>query len=442
MQKRFPLNYKAIQQIKAEEYDRFFSRLSSYRLYMNHLGEIKWMTEEEARKQHEFFPHHRTAWERWKIFFNRNKSVNLKKITGAEREIRIRLRRYLEQKYLGEVQARTQANIPDQWTFEIQDDDLINIPLTMDSFSSVQFWMRFVILGISVVGLFLIIFFLFGRQTGELTGQLFIESTVEGGRVYLDNSIFLGYTNRIIENIPVGQHRISVLKEGYVSTPAHHIIEIFADSMVTHAVELNIASIDLMGYVKIITNQNNANVLIDNVNKGILTVNPILSLEEGDYDISLQKRGYIPLPAGKNIRIRSGDTSVVRFELIPLRGQDHRVSSGAAANIGSIDVSSSVKNATIFLNGIDSGEKTDYIFTQLPLGVYLVQLKKEGFQVQPDVLELNLTRKNPVGYVSFDLIQSAEKVIITTSPVKGKIFVDRKLRDRPQKAFLQICLRL
>jgi hypothetical protein len=429
MQKRFPLNYKAIQQIKAEEYDRFFSQLSSYRLYMNHLGEIKWMTEEEARKQHEFFPHHRTAWERWKIFFNRNKSINLKKITGAEREIRIRLRRYLEQKYLGEVQARTQANIPDQWTFEIQDDDLINIPLTMDSFSSVQFWMRFVIPGISVVGLFLIIYFLFGRQTGELTGQLFIESTVEGGRVYLDNSIFLGYTNRIIENIPVGQHRISVLKDGYVSTPGHHTIEIFADSMVTHAVELNIASIDLMGYVKIITNQNNANVLIDNVNKGILTVNPILSLEEGDYDISLQKRGYIPLPAGKNIRIRSGDTSVVRFELIPLRGQDHRVSSGAAANIGSIDVSSSVKNATIFLNGIDSGEKTDYIFTQLPLGVYLLQLKKEGFQVQPDVLELNLTRKNPVGYASFDLIKSAEKVIITTSPVKGKIFVDRKLRD-------------
>lgn len=429
MPKRFPLNYKAIQQIKAEEYDRFFSQLSSFKLYMNHLGEIKWMTEEEARKQHEYFPHHSTAWERWKVFFNRKKSINLKKITGAEKEIRLRLRKYLEQKYLGEIQASTQANIPDQWIFEIQDDDLNNIPLTIDSFSSKRFWMRFVIPGIIVAFSFLILFFLIKRPSDELTGQLFVESTVEGGRVYLDNSIFLGYTNRVIENISVGQHRISVSKDGYVSTPNHHTIEIFADSMVTLAVELNIASIDLMGYVKIITNQTNANIFIDNVNMGSLKVNPILSLEEGDYDISLQKSGYIPVPAGKNIRIRSGDTSVVRFELIPLQGQDRRVSSELTTNIGSIDITSNVKNATIFLNGIDSREKTDYIFTQLPLGTYLIQLKKEGYQVQPEVIEFNLTRKNPIGYASFNLIQSAEKVLITTSPVKGEIFVDRKPRD-------------
>ena len=55
MKKKFPFSYRTIQQIKAEEYQRFFSRLEGYLPYLNHLGEIVYMKESEALGQHEFF---------------------------------------------------------------------------------------------------------------------------------------------------------------------------------------------------------------------------------------------------------------------------------------------------------------------------------------------------------------------------------------------------
>ncbi|MEJ2536813.1 MAG: PEGA domain-containing protein [Calditrichia bacterium] len=97
-------------------------------------------------------------------------------------------------------------------------------------------------------------------------------------------------------------------------------------------------------------------------------------------------------------------------------------------NIGSLEVSSNVKGARILLNGKDSGQETDHVFTQLPLGNYRAQVQLEGYDVQPEELQLNLTQKNPSGNAEFVLTRMFEKVTVRTEPASGTIYIDNEFK--------------
>ncbi len=424
MFKRFKVNYNSIQKIKADEYEKFFSKLPSYHLYTNHLGEVEWMTDKEAQKQHEFFSYQATTWDDIKRFFRLRTKTDLNKLSSSEREIRLRIRKYLEEKYLGKIQDDTQKYIPSKWSHELTNDEFEGIPLTLDFFSGIPFWKRIIAFSGVLVVLIIILYLWFGEKKGEPTGKLLVRSSVEGGRVYLNNSDFLGYTNRIIHNVPIGNQRISVLKGGYVSIPKFHEIDIKSDSLTILDFQLNISYTELIGYLKIVAQKSDSKIFIDDVYFGLLKEKPILALEEGEYNVNLRRNGYVPIPAEKNVRILRGDTSVIRIEQIPLENQGRKIVGSQISNLGSIDISSDITNARIFLNGRDTGEKTDYIFTQLPLGHYVVQLEKEGFEIEPKAIEIKLTQQNPASYATFTLKQTSEIVQITTQPIKGKIFID------------------
>jgi hypothetical protein len=427
MQQKVPLSYRFIQRIKAEEYQRFFSRLDDYQLYMNHLGEVQWMKDKEAAKQHEFFIYNESAWEVVKRKTRLRQKSNLKKLSVAEREIRLKFREYLERTYLGKVQPETLKLLPEEWKFDISDEELRGIPLTLDYFGGIGNWRRFLIFASFLTLIIIVLFYWFENLSQASGGKLLIRCTDEAARVYLDNSIFLGYTNKLITNVPIGIHKISIFKEGYLSIPQYHEIDIKVDSLHTLNFQLNIARSEKFGYLNIFADQKDSRIFVNNIYFGLLEEKQLIALEEGEYNIKVQRNGFVAVPAEKNVRILSGDTSLLHIEQIPLQSDDYYTGS-QPTDIGSLDISSNIKNAKIWRNGKDSGMKTDHIFTKMSLGKYVVKIKKEGYKVEPNAIELVLSKNKPARNANFNLTRTIEMVSINTSPIRGKIFIDGELK--------------
>jgi hypothetical protein len=252
--KKIPLNYRALQKIKANEYERFFNSLENYDLYINHLGEIQWMTAEEADKQHEFFLHQERTTNLLTKFFFTTKTPNLENVSRAEKEIRLQIRTFLDQTYLGQITSETQKLIPSSWNYEFKKEEMLHIRISMDALKS-RDWKK-TIVSISVIILILIsIISPFILKPGEQIGQLLVQSNVEGGRIFMDNHVFLGYTGTIIQKVPTGAHRISVEKQGYKTIPKFHNIEIINDSTQRVHVQLKPLTSQVEGNLKIIADQ-------------------------------------------------------------------------------------------------------------------------------------------------------------------------------------------
>lgn len=427
MKKKFPLSYHDIQRIKAEEYERFFSSLPDYYYYVNHLGEVRWMTEEEAGKQHEFFIYDESALGRWRRRLRVNRKIPLHKLSDAEREVRLRIRQYLAHKNLGKVDPELQAQIPDEWKYDLDDEYLLNIPITLDIVNEGIWKKTGIVIGLLAL-ISIIAYFTVAVNNKPQVGKVLVKTQgkVAGARVYMDEDIFLGYNNRVLENIPVGMHRFYAYKEGYISLPKYHEVNILQDSLTTLQFKFERARSEVQGYLKIFADLKDSKVFVDNTYLGLLSKNNIIALEEGQHTVNVQKEGYMTKPAEKVVNIVVGDTSFVYLTQSPLPRESRSRGILPHSGIGSIEITSNMKNARIYLNGKDTGYQTDYIFTQFPLGKYTVQVKKDGFFVEPEKIECRLDKRNPVASAHFRLVRKYERVQIVTNPEKGPIFIDDK----------------
>jgi hypothetical protein len=425
MRKKLNLSYRQIQRIKAQEFERFFAHLPEYSPYMNHLGEIHWMAEKEAMKQHEFYLVDESIFARWNRQFRLKKEVHLDKLPESERELRLRIRQYLELRYLGELTPETAELLPQTWAHEIDDEDIENIPISLDLFKISN---RKKILGF--VGLLVVLgvagYFWLGNQEKVETGKLMVRSNISGARVYLDETDFIGYSNKLIINIPVGNYKISAVKEGYVSLPKYHEIEIMPDSIITLDFKFKTSRTEMLGYLKVQTDQDNSKIFINNEFRGTIDNNTVLSLEEGTYAINIHKEGFVTRPTEKVVSISPGDTASLAVQQTPI--SESRRSRRSRTETGSIEVVSNVKNAKIYLNGKDSGQETDYVFTQMPLGDYKISIEKEGYAINPDEVRITIDPEDQTGSARFTLHRKFEHVSIMTKPPEGRIYVDGEFK--------------
>ena len=423
---KFPLGYRTVQRIKAEEFERFFSQQPDYALYMNHLGEIQWMTEEEAYRQHEFFRHSSSAWEKLKRKLRLSRKLDYSKLSTAERELRLFFRKSLEEKYLGKIQLQTARELPADWSYAVNPEELDNITLLNDFGHEALWKLGFAVISIvALVAVFAFIWSLSSRK--EQTGRLLVKSVVQGGRVYLDDSKSIGYTNTEIGNIPSGLHRISAIKDGYLASPLYQEVEIKTDSLVILNFTFNTLRSEMLGYLKVLAPQKDSKVFINNIFYSRLNEGNIFDLEEGQYRITVQKEGFLTIPVESIVHIVMGDTTSLSVQQDPVPTRE-RGSSTSREQIGTIEVTSNVKKARIFINGRDSGELTDHVFTQLPLGNYMIQVKKEGYLPEPEAREIGLTRLDPGGNAAFNLVRKLERISIRTNPVNGRIYINGEFK--------------
>ncbi len=426
--KKFPFSYRTVQRIKAEEYERFFSRLERYHPYANHLGEVHWMTEAEGMQQHEFYLYEPGFWERLKNRLARRRPVDLNRVSQAERELRLQIRKYLEEKYIGRVTRETASMLPDEWQYPLSKERIEAIPITIDILQSTP-WPRGVIWG--AVAVLLVLFIgigLFITREKPKTGSVIVKTNVVGGRVYMDDDEFIGYTDKVIGNIPLGKHRFRVEKSQYVATPPVQEVQIFPDSL--HVLQFNLQpqSSAVIGYLKVFADFENAEVIIDDQPMGTLAQQNVFPLETGMHRVSVRKSGYVAVPPEDQVIISSGDTTVFIVNLIPLSEARRQGKASAGRPLGSLEVTANVSGARIYLNGRDTGKETDYIFPDLPLGKYTVRVVKEGYKISPPEIQVVLSAADPTGEAQFTLQQNFEEVVVTTVPVEADIFVDGQLK--------------
>jgi hypothetical protein len=430
MTKHSHFHYKTLQQIKAQEFEHFFENLNRpYYPFLNHLGEIKWMTDEEAETQHEYFIYTPGSLKRLKKKLHVKQYPQWDKLSNKEKELRLQFRAFLEKKYLGEIQPETARLIPQSWRDELNDEEIENIPITLETHQSTG-WNKLLILGIFAAILLVAgALYFFPHGSPRQTGNIVIESNVQGASVYL-NDTKKGYADfrRMIRDIHAGPTRVSIKKAGYISRPQFYDVDIKADTTITLYFNLEAIQLQDQGYLKLLADYDDSKIFINNDFYGILSENALIPLKEGNYVVSLEKRGYESNPEDEYISVLAEDTSVIVFQQSPVSVKRNTARSDRAlSGGGALEISANINGAKIYLNDQDTGKKTDYLFTEIPPGTYRIRVAREGYQSIPPEHRLTLTSANPMAEISFELIKQFEEVTIRTNPPEGDIYIDGKL---------------
>ncbi|MCB0275122.1 MAG: PEGA domain-containing protein [Calditrichaeota bacterium] len=421
------MSYSTLQRIKAEEFERFFeSYENDYQVYLNHLGEIQWMREAEAEDQHEFYLYTENALQRFHKRLNTN-GEGLEKLPAPEREARLQIRAYLEEKYLGGLRPTTEELLPRTPDFRLSEQEIEHIPVTLDVIGVSK--SKPVLLIAAAVLLVLLaaasVFFL--TRSEAPSAALMIQANVRGAWVFVDEAK-RGYAdfNRMINNITPGEHRISVRKPGFLVSPPYIDINVAGDTLLELNFNLQPISNDKQGFLSISSNFEDAKVFVNDEFQGMVAEVPLITLPEGEHSIVLEREGYVTAPRIRTVQVNAGDTAAVNFTLTPAVAAASSSTTGNRA-IGSLEISASVNGARILLNGQDTGKEADHIFTNLPLGKYTIQVVRNGFQSFPSEHSVDLTTGEPRGQFTFELKKEAQTVILKTVPATGKILIDGKL---------------
>ncbi len=431
MQVKTSLSDRELQKIKVEEFESFFDETPDYLPYLNHLGELKWMTEEEADQQHEFFEYDESPIRslKKKLKFRRNPSYD--KLPAEERELRLQFRKYLEETYYGRLRSETASSMPRVFSRELSAEEIDHIPVTLAVFEQVS-W------GKSITAVFAILLVLGGVLAWSLlsteaapTGNMLVNTNIEGARVFVDG-VQLGYSDRLIAQIEPGTRRISVAKAGFSAVPPFINADILADTTTEVKFRLTPISSTRNGYVIIQSSHSDSKIFVNNDFYGTLSDQPVLALPEGDHRILIEKSGFQSSPREQNLSVVPGDTQIVSFNLVRARRATNAASgtstrAARSTGIGSLDISSNIHGGRIILNGEDTGKQADYIFSNVQLGTYRVQVEREGYRSVPAEKVVTLTADATNADLSFKLIKEFQQVSITTSPAEGQIFVDGEL---------------
>ncbi len=137
------------------------------------------------------------------------------------------------------------------------------------------------------------------------------------------------------------------------------------------------------------------------------------------------------MPSEQTVNISAGDTTILILEQVSSSSQPASKSPTAQRmSSGTLDITSNISGAQIYLNGRNTGKETDYVFTNLAFGQYQIKLIKDGFEIEPEEKTVRLTSSNPTGEASFRLKKEFEVVTIETDQPNAQIFVDGEMKGK------------
>ena len=433
MNQKAAFSYRTVQRIKTEEFEHFFADLEEYDVYVNHLGEVRWMTEAEAEDQHEFFIHIEGPVARFKRRLHSRNYPNLNAVSEEERELRLQFRKYLEETYLGSLRPETAAILPTHWQHPLSKEDIESIPITLDTLETVGWNKKYTLLLVVflIIAVSLIYYFV-AMGNNQPTGGVVITTNVKSATIFLDTKK-QGFVDsvRTLSNIPVGTHRLSIRKPGYSVQPEYYDFEVYPDSLVRLNFVLLPKPTRQMGYVRISADYPDSKIFIDRNYFGVVEDIPVIPLNEGTYRISVKKSGFISTPPEEVVTIYPGDTTLLIFQQVRTSATRGKSEGGRArVQLGTLEVTANITGARIFLNDEDTGKDTDYVFTNLAPGVYRVKLVREGYRSVPEEQRITISPENTTGEAAFELIKEYEQVRITTNPLQGEIYIDGELQGK------------
>ncbi len=450
--------------LKEQVEENVYSSFPEFIKCANHLFEIRWLTPSELENDYEFHPYEESRFHKLKNKFSRRRfelpdSPAIREMLEnyrAELEHDARKRSEAYKKYLAELKKNNHLTERSQLEARLYEEELdrfygskkgyrkyknhageINW-MTREEFENQDEFIEEVLtkkqrvirktgwtaLAITVIGM---VWFLSNIFTvSHEVAYLVVEMEETEGDLYIDQSPAFGFTPNEPYPVTPGKHEIMVLRAGFVSSPDAQMLSFASRDTVRMAVTFTREVSSETGIVRIASSLNEAGIFINGSFRGSLGNNPLLSLTAGEYAISLEKEGYLPDPRQRRISLAAGDTVDLSFRMIPLHEERSSRGNLDITSLGMIEVTSNIKDAEIFLNGENTGYKTDYILQKISRGQHIVSVRKEGYVVYPEEKTARLTKDEKTARVHFNLSSTTRPVTIKTIPERGEIFVDGK----------------
>ncbi len=147
-------------------------------------------------------------------------------------------------------------------------------------------------------------------------GSIFVNSIPAGGEILLDRVLTSKVTPDTIFDVVVGDHVVTVTKDGYLTSPDSLILTVQEDQTATAEFVLLETS---YGSLEVSSNVDGATICLDNQPTTQITPHVFFnSVPVGTHIISVFKEGYAnENPAKEVVNITTGDTIEVNFILSP-----------------------------------------------------------------------------------------------------------------------------
>lgn len=203
----------------------------------------------------------------------------------------------------------------------------------------------------------------------EATGSIRVNSTPTGAVVYIDDEE-TGYTTPCtLSGIEVGTHSVRVEKEGYIQ-PDEVWINVVANTVVEAAFNLTPET----GSIAVSTIPTNASILLDGNVTGLFTDAVLEEVPVGEHMVELVLPGY--RNATQKVVVEKDECTTIDLVLFSENTTPTEVTPGT----GSIFISSVPTNASILIDGKETGTRTNATLDAVPAGEHTIELVMPGYR--------------------------------------------------------------
>ncbi|MDE4907709.1 PEGA domain-containing protein [Methanogenium marinum] len=208
-------------------------------------------------------------------------------------------------------------------------------------------------------------------------GTLQINSTPSGASVYLNGNATGAFTNVTLSGKPVGVYNVTVVKDGYDS--ASRTVTLTKDE--TEVVSFTL--VQQVGTLQINSTPSGASVYLNGTATGDLTNVTLSGKPVGVYNVTVLKYGYDS--ASRIVTLTKDNTEDVNFTLV--------------REVGTLQINSTPSGASVYLNGVSTGDVTNHTFTGESVGDYNVTVELAGYDSLSKDVTLADGETKTVGFI-------------------------------------------
>lgn len=206
-------------------------------------------------------------------------------------------------------------------------------------------------------------------------GSLFVDSNIAGAIIYLDGKRQNYFTPDTLRNLKVGNHLITVYKEGFSAFPPVKPVNLVKNKMVTVRFELrNTAQ---LATIQLHVNLANYRLYVDGLPYAV-EKDGIARVPYGYHTFMVVKQGYVGDPSYRRLLVKPDEVTHIHFELI------------RDSNVGLLQVSNNLYAGNIYLDKYYTGFKARGDRLPVRAGIYEVRVLGNGYRAIPDSQLVNI----------------------------------------------------
>jgi hypothetical protein len=206
-------------------------------------------------------------------------------------------------------------------------------------------------------------------------GAIEVKSTPEGADIYLNDDPTGEKTNTILADLEPADYTVKLVFKGYEDWTK----DVTVEGGDTVLVEATLVANEF-GALQLNSTPDGAAIELDGVATGETTDHLFDSLAVGDHTLKLTLAEYEDWDS--TVTIVKDDTVTVDAEL--------------SKPTGSLEVKSTPTGAAIWIDDVNTGELTDYTFTDVEVGDYVVKLTKEGYKDYEETVTIEVDQTTTV----------------------------------------------